>query len=119
MQEILNNVISGAFKNVLETNDPGIAASHFSGVFGTILNKHAPLKTFQVRNNYSPWISKKTHDKIAQREKLKLEAANESDLLKLQEYKTLRNQIQEDLEKDEENYYKEKFYSKEISVGNI
>ena len=42
---------SGGFNRVLTSNCPNQAAALFSGIFGSILNKYAPLKVFQVRNN--------------------------------------------------------------------
>ena len=116
VSEALN---SGAFDTVLSSTDPNIAAAHFSGIFSSILNKHAPLKIFQVRNNYVPWISEETGQAIRQRDKLKQEALSENYLNKLNDYKALRNKIKNQLPKDEENYYKNKFYSKEASVGSV
>ena len=92
--------------------------SHFSGVFGTILNRHAPLKTYQVRNNYSPWLSSATKEKMSERDKLKEEASEENDIEKLMNYKKLRNEVKSDHGKDEEEYFKNKFYSSETTVGS-
>ena len=36
------------------------AAEIFEAVFRTILDKHAPVKKFQVRKNYLPFISEDT-----------------------------------------------------------
>ena len=119
LQDVLENLNKGSFETVLATSDPDVAASHFSGVFGTILNKHAPLKTYQVRNNYAPWLSKATQEKMKLRNKLKVEASEENNIEKLKQYKKLRNEVQTDLVKDKEDYYKNKFYNRETTVGSI
>ena len=119
LQDILEHVTNGAFDSVKNTTDPDIAAAHFSGIFGQILNKHAPLKTYQVRNNYVPWLSKNTSDKIILRDKLKVEASKDGDAEKHQAYTKLRNEIKIDVAKDEKDYYQNKFYSADTSVGSI
>jgi hypothetical protein len=117
LEDILEHSTNGAFNSVIHATDPDIAAAHFSGIFGKILNKHAPLKTYQVRNNYVPWISKATTEKISLRDKLKLQASENGDPRLFHEYKRLRNEIQIDLAKDEAEYYENKFYSP-ASVGS-
>ena len=86
------------------------ASALFSGIFGSILNKHAPLKVFQVLNNYVPWVSKETKKMQDARDALKKEAAEENCNEKFEAYKRLRNRIRSQLEKDEVEYYKTKFY---------
>ena len=119
LKDVLDNLNNGSFDTVLNTSDPDIAASHFSGTFGTILNRHAPLKTYQVRNNYSPWVSSATKEKMELRDRLKIEASEENNIEKLAEYKQLRNEIKNDLVKDEKEHYRNKFYNREASVGGI
>ena len=50
---------------------------------------------------------------------MKIEAAEQNNREKLEEYKRLRNEIKKDLEKEKKEYYKTKFYNKEASVGSI
>ena len=95
------------------------ASALFSGMFGSILNKHAPLKVFQVRNNYVPWVSKETKKKQDARDALKKEAAEENCNEKFEAYKRLRNRIRSQLEKDEVDYYKTKFYQEDPSVSAL
>ena len=119
LQDVSDSLDAGKFDTVLNATNPDIAAAHFSGIFSSILNKHAPLKTFQVRNNYVPWISNETKEAIKKRDKLKVEALAENDMNKLNDYKVLRNRIKKQLVTDKTEYYKGKFYNKEASVGSI
>ena len=119
LQDVQFNINNGSFNSVLSTSDPNIAASHFSGIFGSILNKHAPLKTIQVRNNYSPWVSSATKEKMRTRDRLKLEASEVNDSEKLNQYRKLRNEIKNELERDKKEYYRTKFYNKDASIGSI
>ena len=119
LEDVLINLQSGAFQPILDTYNPDVAAALFSDIFGQILNKHAPLKIYQIRNNYVPWISEETKIKMRLRDKFKMEASQHHDIEKLSAYRRLRNEIKSDLQKDEKEYYKVKFYSLETSVGSI
>ena len=59
----------------------------------TALDKTAPIKTFQTRTKYAPWLSKETENLIARRN----EAHNIASSTKRNEdwdcFKMLRNQI--------------------------
>ena len=60
LKDVQKHVDNGSFEKVINSDNINEASALFSGMFGSILNKHAPLKIFQVRNNYSPWLSKGT-----------------------------------------------------------
>ena len=44
--EVQEHVTKGAFDKVMSSDNVHEASALFSGIFGTILNKHAPLKVF-------------------------------------------------------------------------
>ena len=119
LTDVQYSISNGSFNSILSTSDPDIASSHFWGIFGSILNRHAPLKTIQVRNNYSPWVSSATKIKMRARDKLKIEASEESNHEKLNQYRKLRNEIKNELERDKKEYYKTKFYNKEATISSI
>ena len=85
--------INGSFDIVINNNNIEEASALFSGIFGSLLNKHAPLKTFQVRNNYVPFLPEYTKQMIQAREALKKEAIDENCEEKYEAYKRLRNRI--------------------------
>ena len=93
LNDLNNSVQAGKFDKILNSTCPDEAAALFSGEFGSLLNKHAPLKIYQVRNNYVPWISKVTIEEMKNRDKLKEEAIKENDFEKLVAYKEARNRL--------------------------
>ena len=95
------------------------ASALFSGVFGSVLNKHAPMKVFQVRNNYVPWMSDLTKKMIAARDELKKEAIDEDCPEKFEAYKRLRNKIGPQLERDKLEHYRDKFYQDNPSTSTL
>jgi hypothetical protein len=67
-------------------------------------SRHAPLKFFQVRNNYIPWLSDETKLMMNARDELHDEANEENCIEKFEAYKRLRNRINSRLEQDETNH---------------
>ena len=118
LKEVDEHNRNGGFDRVLNSSNIEEASALFSGIFGSILNKHAPLKIFQVRNNYAPWISEETKQMQTARDTLKKEAAEENSNEKFEAYKSLRNKISGGrLEKDKYEYYRTKFYQENPSVS--
>ena len=76
LTDILNSNIDG---KVTACNDIDEAAKVFEENFRTILDKHAPIKMFQMRKHYSPFVSGRTKALIVERNALKEEAAATGD----------------------------------------
>ena len=77
LTDVQRHVECGAFDRVTNNQNVSEASALFSGIFGSILNKHAPLKVFQVRNDYSPWLSKESKLLIKDRNNMHKEAIEE------------------------------------------
>ena len=117
--DIFDCVQNDGFKKVTDSNNIDEASAIFSGIFGTILNQHAPLKVTQVRTNYVPWISAETKKLQKHRDQLKKEAIEEQSPIKFNSYRILRNQVCNRIKSDKLNYYKNKFYSKNSSTAEL
>ena len=117
LKDVNKHVSDGSFNKVLFNQNINEASAIFSGLFGSILNRHAPLKVFQVRNNYIPWLSDETKRMIKARDELHDEAIEENCIEKFEAYKRLRNRINSRLEQDETNHYKSKFYQEDPSIS--
>ena len=117
LKDVNRHVLDGSFNNVIFNQNINEASAIFSGLFGSILNRHAPLKVFQVRNNYIPWLSDETKCMINARDELHDEAINENCTEKFEAYKRLRNRINSRLEQDETNHFKSKFYQEDPSIS--
>ena len=88
------------FDEILNLSDSNEAANMFSCIFRQILDNHAPIKVFQSRKNYAPWLSDETKDEINRRNKLKIESIYSNDPNVLRTYKQLRNHIKAKLKKE-------------------
>ena len=117
LKDVNKHVLDGSFNNVIFNQNINEASAIISGLFGSILNRHAPLKVFQVRNNYIPWLSDETKRMINACDELHDEAINENCTEKFEAYKRLRNRINSRLEQDETNHFKSKFYQEDPSIS--
>ena len=116
--DVYDCVQNGGFEKVLNNNNLEEASLIFSGVFGTILNNHAPLKVIQVRNNYASWISDETKQFQRARDLLKKEAISEKSVEKFRKYKKIRNYIVKRLKSDRHEYFQTKFYGRNLSTSD-
>ena len=68
VESFLNDVINSDInKNVTAHNNIEEAAEEFERSFKSILDQHAPVKVFQMRKNYAPYLSAKTKNLISGR----------------------------------------------------
>ena len=106
LTEILNSKID---ENVTACETLEEAAEVFEELFKKILDRNAPMKTFQMRKNYSPYVSDKTKLLIMDRNALKLKAVKDADKIAEKEVKKLGKQIKKSIVKDEREYYSKDF----------
>ena len=118
-ENFLLEVRNTSFRDILALNNSEEAAKLFSQIFGQILDNHAPVKVFQSRNNYAPWLSDKTKEDIRKRNLLKKNSIYSNDPAVLISYKQLRNEIKSRLRKEEISYYNDKFKNRSISSKDL
>ena len=73
-----------------------------------VLDKHAPIKTFQVRKNYALWLSEESKDLIKERDRA-LDTANRTgDANDRIRYKNLRNSLTSRMRKEKRRWEEDK-----------
>ena len=102
------------FSEVLRETDIHLAADKFSKIFSSVLNNHAPLKIFQNRKNYAPYLSDTIKKEMSLRNEFKQQSLHSNDPGILVEYKILRNRIRAKLRKEKSEYYSKKL----ADIGN-
>ena len=117
--EFLNEIKSTNFDSVLSSEDPDTASATFEEIFKNILDKYAPIKIFQTRKNYAPWLSDETKKMIDKRNELKMLCKSSHDLQIIKDYKSLRNKIKSLLKNEKSKYYQEKFSNPEITTKQV
>ena len=101
----INNDVT-ACDNVEET------AEVFEMSFKPILDKHAPVKTFQMRKHYCPYVSDETKQLMKDRNALKELATATGDKVAEKEFKKKGKLIKKALKDDEKKYYEKDFEEK-------
>ena len=106
LTEVSNSKINGKVTACTGLEE---AAEVFEEMFKKILDENAPIKTFQMRKHYSPFISDKTKLLMMERNTLEEEAVKNADKKAEKEAKKLSKQLKKAVEKDEKEYYKKDF----------
>ena len=91
-------------KSVTSKDNIEDAAQEFEEKFSEILNFHAPMKTFQMRKNYSPHISTETKFLIDERKALQEEAVKSGNQTLLNEFKLKAKEVKKSAKIDYINH---------------
>ena len=75
------------------TTDVNKAVDLLTTKLSSILNEVAPMKTFQVRTNYSPWVSSETKELMKLRNNLLKLASETRDSTDWLRFKNMRNKM--------------------------
>ena len=113
LQDLLESEINS---KVVESDNIDVAAEIFRDIFSRVLNNHAPVRTFQTRKNYVPFLSDEMKRLLKERDALKEEATKTGDEILMNEYRQRRNFIKENLVKEKTRYYKDKLYDAKITT---
>ena len=103
----LTSIAEVKWWDIYSCDDIDTAAQLFSEKFSRVLDQQAPVKTFQTRSKYVPWLSTTTKQLIKDRDQAQRRAAisNSEDDWKL--FKQLRNQVTSRLRPEKSNWQKD------------
>ena len=74
-----------------ETDDVNVLVTQWSTLFSLIIDKHAPIKTLRVSENYCPWVNDDLKQLLRSRDKLKKAAVKSKSQLLMTSYRHIRN----------------------------
>ena len=101
---------------VTACSDIDDAAKTFQDLFSQVLDRHAPIKVFQSRKNYVPYLSDEIKILMSERDALKEEATKHGDSELMREYRIKRNEVKERLPKEKKEYYAKKLHDEKLTV---
>ena len=107
--EFISEVRKISMWPIYECEDVYIALKMLTNEVTTILDKMAPIKTIQIRQNYAPWLSAETRQLMSERDlaqKVAIETRFESDWAI---FKRLRNRVNRILKTEKRNWQRAKF----------
>ena len=76
-----------------QNDDIDILVRHWSNLFSSVIEKHAPVQTMRVSDKYCPCVNADRRALIKSRDKLKLAASKNKSTLLMSSYRNLRNKI--------------------------
>ena len=101
----INTIVTGA--KTIDT-----AAEAFENIFKSVLNTHAPMKVFQMRKNYNPFVSEETRELILNRKALQEEAAKTKCKILMREFNYQCKEVKKAIAKDEKEFFENGFDDK-------
>ena len=114
VEAFLNDVNNSDINRAVTAHDNlEKAAEEFEKQFRAILDNHAPVTTFQMRKNYSPFLSKETKELIIGRDSWKEVATKRGMKSAHKIAKNLGKEVKKAVIKDEKEYYKKDFGDKQ------
>ena len=118
-KDIVTAKNKGLFSAMHETEDENKAWEIFEHVFVSVLDKHAPIKVIQNRNNYVPYINPELRKLMTERDILKETAAKLGTVEAFEAYKNARNEVSTKLKTAESDNYKTKFENRNATAAEI
>ena len=105
--------------DIYESEDPNEAAYLLTNKINTILDRLAPVKTFQIRSKYAPWLSEATKDLIKKRNQAQKVAAESKNIDDWHQYKNLRNSTKSRMRNEKKFWEKSKLDCNQHSPSNL
>ena len=96
------------FESLTNCSTPDEMVEVWASMFSKIADAHAPIRTRRVRNRKSPWITTERRELITGRNRLKRQATLTKQPSIWDEYKKVRNRINNEIKTEKANYYKSK-----------
>ena len=93
---------------VYSCEDANEAAAIFTTKLSKILDRHAPVRTFQTRTNFAPWLSEETKHLMKDRDRAQLWASSTQNQTDWASYRVLRNKITKRLKSEKKDWQKNK-----------
>ena len=115
----LNELRQCKWWDVYSSNDVNRAVELFTEKISNILDRMAPIKIFQNRNNFAGWLSQKTKDKMKERDSLLKKASTTKQDSDWKHYRKIRNEVTGMQRNDKQEWKKQSLRSCKGDHGKI
>ena len=102
LTQYVNAIRSISWWEVYSCNDVNLAAQLFTDKITTILDEMAPVRKYQIRKKYAPWLSNNTKEKINERNLAQKKAVETGIPNDWKQFRAIRNQVNSILKKEKE-----------------
>ena len=115
--EFLGALKQVSWWKIYSCDDVNLAVETLSEEITIILDKMAPIKVFQVRTNYAPWISSSTKELMKTRDQAQKKAGETNFSIDWNIYKKLRNKVTNILKTEKKIWQSEKLKEATADMG--
>ena len=99
--------------------NPEIAVNKFMNLFMNIVNRHAPVKKFTVKNRPAPWLDSNLRALMKERDSAKKACAKSSSIEDNLKYRQLRNMVTKQNKIKRKDYYKQRLYESRLDSKKL
>ena len=107
-QKFKASVQECCWEEIYNCSNVEIAAEIFANRLNDVLDRMAPIRKFQTRKNYVPWMSKDTKVLKEKREAIYKKATSTDNAEDWRQFRALRNQVTSSLRQDKKMWESEK-----------
>ena len=112
-EDFLRDLRNVTWFDLFMTEDTDTAAVLLTTKIKEVLDDHAPVKTYQVRKNYAPWLTEYTKALMKERDDAQKVSANSKNPDDYRLFKHLRNDVTKHLRKEKREYERKRFENAE------
>ncbi|CAB4021257.1 Hypothetical predicted protein, partial [Paramuricea clavata] len=105
--KFIKDLKSAHWPIINEFDDVNDACDTWTSVFSEVIEKHAPVRSFRVRNKPSPWLNSELKYLMINRDKLKKKAISSNNSESLSAYKQQRNFVNNKIKKAKKAYFQD------------
>ena len=106
---LIDDIKATDWTDLLESNNVDVINGMLEEVIRGALDKQAPVKNIQVRNNYKSWVTPQLKEDMKRRDSLREMARVSGDPQDWSNYRQIRNAITKDLRKAKDDHFKNIF----------
>ena len=104
-----SDILAQPWADLMGMDNPNEMWSKWKTLFLVVCDLHAPLRTKYVRASKSPWITPYLKNLMYRRDRLKIKALRTGDPSDWNNFKKLRNEVNNEIKNVKRSYYSETF----------
>ena len=115
----LQQIRNTSWWDIYQSTDANEAVDIFTNKVNIILDKMAPVKTFQTSSKYCPWLTEQTKTKIRERNQAQEILSENKNQENYDKFKKLRNEVTKSLRNDKFRWQKQKLENCNNDSGKL
>ena len=106
-KQLIEDMKEVDWKDLLLSKNVDVINDILEAAIRDTLDRHAPVKTVQVRGNFRSWVGPDLKDKMKLRDSLRESARSSGDDMDWRAYRKMRNEVTKDVKKTKDDHFKD------------